>query len=96
MLSDTEIRENLTAQVHELEALQSVYPKELKLTDHGVVADINDFISDNSKTDLPCRLEYNIQIPDINVCFFIFFINHKLANKQIQSKTFFWSSLFLS
>ncbi|XP_017791111.1 PREDICTED: RWD domain-containing protein 2A [Habropoda laboriosa] len=56
-----EINENLTAQICELEALQSVYPKELVITDHGVLADINNFIK-NPMQELPQRLEYSIGI----------------------------------
>ncbi|XP_071874057.1 RWD domain-containing protein 2A [Bombus fervidus] len=57
-----EIKENLTAQVCELETLQSIYPKELTITDHGVLADINEFVK-NPMQELPQRLEYSIEIP---------------------------------
>ncbi|XP_068986315.1 RWD domain-containing protein 2A [Bombus flavifrons] len=57
-----EIKENLTAQVCELETLQSIYPKELRITDHGVLADINEFVK-NPMQELPRRLEYSIEIP---------------------------------
>lgn len=57
-----EIKENLTAQVCELETLQSIYPKELRITDHGVLADINEFVKDPMQ-ELPQRLEYSIEIP---------------------------------
>ncbi|CAK9818045.1 RWD domain-containing protein 2A [Anthophora quadrimaculata] len=53
--------ENLTAQIYELEMLQSVYPKELVITDHGILADINDFIK-NPMQELPQKLEYSIEI----------------------------------
>ncbi|XP_076758150.1 RWD domain-containing protein 2A [Xylocopa sonorina] len=61
MSTNEEISENFTAQICELEALQSVYPKELVITDHGVLADINEFIR-NPKQELPQRLEYAIEI----------------------------------
>lgn len=61
-----EIKVNLTAQVCELEMLQSIYPKELAITDHGVLADINEFIKD-PMLELPRRLEYTIEIPLNNV-----------------------------
>ncbi|XP_050493193.1 RWD domain-containing protein 2A isoform X3 [Bombus huntii] len=48
--------------VCELETLQSIYPKELRITDHGVLADINEFIK-NPMQELPRRLEYSIEIP---------------------------------
>ncbi|XP_060830348.1 RWD domain-containing protein 2A [Bombus pascuorum] len=57
-----EIKENLTAQVCELETLQSIYPKELTITNHGVLADINEFVK-NPMQELPQRLEYSIEIP---------------------------------
>lgn len=53
--------ENLTAQIFELEALQSVYPEELVITDHGVLADINKFI-ENPTREIPHRLEYSIKL----------------------------------
>lgn len=56
-----EISENLTAQVYELEALQSVYPKELVIGDHGVLAHINEFIK-NPMNEVPQKLEYSIEI----------------------------------
>lgn len=56
-----EIKENLTAQVCELETLHSIYPKELTITDHGVLADINEFVK-NPMQELPRRLEYTIEI----------------------------------
>lgn len=61
-----EIKENLTTQVCELETLQSIYPKELRITNHGVLADINEFIK-NPMQELPRRLEYSIEIPLDNV-----------------------------
>ncbi|XP_076220548.1 RWD domain-containing protein 2A isoform X2 [Nomia melanderi] len=57
-----EISENFMAQIYELEALQSVYPKELRITDHGVLADINNFIKSPTE-ELPQRLEYSIDLP---------------------------------
>lgn len=61
MTSNEDIVANLTAQIHELEVLQSVYPKELTIADHGILADINDFIkSGNGGT--PKRLEYTLGI----------------------------------
>ncbi|XP_076653292.1 RWD domain-containing protein 2A isoform X1 [Halictus rubicundus] len=62
MTTYEEIRENLAAQICELEALQSVYPKELHITDHGILADINEFIK-NSTEELPQQLEYSIDLP---------------------------------
>lgn len=56
-----ETSENLAAQVCELEALQSVYPKELAIADHGVLADINHFIN-NPMQQLPRRLEYSVEL----------------------------------
>ncbi|CAK9818078.1 RWD domain-containing protein 2A [Anthophora plagiata] len=56
-----EMNENLTTQIYELEMLQSVYPKELVITDHGVLADINEFIK-NPTQELPQKLEYSIEI----------------------------------
>ncbi|XP_066595621.1 RWD domain-containing protein 2A [Prorops nasuta] len=60
-----EIKENLTTQLLELEVLQSVYPKELIITDHGTLADINCFIERMSK-ELPQRLEYLLELPIAN------------------------------
>lgn len=57
------IKENLTTQIYELEALQSVYPKELVVADHGTLADINSFI-ESPQEDLPQRLEYTINISE--------------------------------
>lgn len=57
----TDVKENLMTQIFELEALQSVYPKELSVSDHGNLADINDFIAGNRK-EVPQRLEYEIEI----------------------------------
>ncbi|XP_008203423.1 RWD domain-containing protein 2A [Nasonia vitripennis] len=57
----TDAKENLMTQIFELEALQSVYPKELSISDHGNLADINDFIAGNRK-EIPQRLEYEIEI----------------------------------
>ena len=57
-----EIKENLTAQVCELETLESIYPKELRITERGVLADINEFVR-NPMQELPQRLEYSIKIP---------------------------------
>ncbi|KZC08873.1 RWD domain-containing protein 2A [Dufourea novaeangliae] len=61
MSTYNEILENLTAQICELEALQSVYPKELRIGDHGVLADINEFIK-NPSEELPQKLEYSIEL----------------------------------
>lgn len=61
MTTKVDIVENLTAQIQELEALQSVYPNELSITNHGILADINDFIKSNSE-ELPQRLEYSLKI----------------------------------
>lgn len=60
------IKENLTTQIYELEALQSVYPKELVVADHGTLADINSFI-ESPQEDLPQRLEYTINISENEV-----------------------------
>ncbi|XP_014469795.1 PREDICTED: RWD domain-containing protein 2A isoform X2 [Dinoponera quadriceps] len=57
-----EVTENLTAQVNELQALQSVYPTELTVADHGVLADINGYIECPDR-DPPRWLEYAIAIP---------------------------------
>lgn len=62
MSTPEEVTENLTAQVNELQALQSVYPTELVVADYGVLADINSYIECPSK-DLPRWLEYTIAIP---------------------------------
>lgn len=56
-----EVNENLAAQICEMEALQSVYPQELVIADHGVLADINDFIK-NPEQERPQRLEYSIEL----------------------------------
>ena len=56
-----EVNENLAAQICELEALQSVYPQELVIADHGVLADINDFIK-NPAQERPQRLEYSLEL----------------------------------
>lgn len=56
-----ELTENLAAQICELEALQSVYPQELVIADHGVLADINDFIK-NPAEERPQRLEYSLEL----------------------------------
>lgn len=56
-----EVSKNLTAQIYELEVLQSVYPRELVIADHGVLADINDFIN-RPIEELPQKLEYSIKI----------------------------------
>ncbi|XP_012224339.1 RWD domain-containing protein 2A [Linepithema humile] len=57
-----EVTENLTAQVNELQALQSVYPTELVVADYGVLADINEYI-EHPNRDPPRWLEYSIAIP---------------------------------
>lgn len=59
MMAD--IRETLEIQINELEALQSVYPKELTISNHGNVADINDFIAGNTNVK-PLQLKYEIEI----------------------------------
>ncbi|CAL1685474.1 unnamed protein product [Lasius platythorax] len=56
------VTENLTAQVNELQALQSVYPSELVVADYGVLADINEYI-ECSDREPPRWLEYAIAIP---------------------------------
>ena len=61
MSMDEEVNENLAAQICELEALQSVYPQELIIADHGVLADINDFIK-NPAQERPQRLEYSLEL----------------------------------
>lgn len=55
-------KENLTTQIYELEALQSVYPEELVIADQGILADINNFIE--FPQELPQRLEYSIKISE--------------------------------
>ena len=55
-------RENLSSQICELEALQSVYPTELSIADHGTLADINSFIS-GANREFPKKLEYTLKIP---------------------------------
>lgn len=67
-------RENLDSQVCELEALQSVYPKELTIVDHGNLADMNEYISGN-REELPQRLEYSIEITIPEVRFLVAIIN---------------------
>lgn len=57
-----EMTENLTAQVNELQALQSVYPNELVVADYGVLADINEYI-EHPDRESPRWLEYAIAIP---------------------------------
>lgn len=54
--------ESLTAQVNELQALQSVYPTELTVADHGVLADINEYIECPDR-EPPRWLEYAIAVP---------------------------------
>ena len=63
----TDTKENLATQIFELEALQSVYPKELSISDQGNLADINDYIAENH-TIIPQRLEYDIEISSPKVC----------------------------
>ncbi|KAI4502620.1 hypothetical protein M0802_002532 [Mischocyttarus mexicanus] len=58
-----DVKENLSAQIYELEALQSVYPEELVIADQGILADINNFIEIPQET-LPQRLEYSIKISE--------------------------------
>lgn len=60
------IREHMSIQIGELEALQSVFPDELTVTDHGNLADINEFIDEKHDT-LPQRLEYTIKISNSQV-----------------------------
>lgn len=55
------MNENLTVQVCELEALKSIYPKELIIADYGTLVDVNDFIK-NPAQELPRRLEYSIEL----------------------------------
>jgi len=62
MSTPKEMTENLTAQINELQALQSVYPTELVVADHGILADINAYI-ECSDQNLPRWLEYTIAIP---------------------------------
>lgn len=57
-----EIKENLLIQISELEVLQSIYPKELVVGNHGVLADINEFVR-NPMQEMPQRLEYSVEIP---------------------------------
>lgn len=66
MSTPREVAENLTAQVTELQALQSVYPSELAVTDHGVLADINGYI-EHPDGSPPRWLEYAIAIPSNGV-----------------------------
>lgn len=66
-MSEIEKRiENYQAQIAELEALQSIYPDELSIDDHGVVADINNYVS-GSCADIPPPMEYVVTIPDLKV-----------------------------
>ncbi|KAG5321267.1 RWD2A protein, partial [Pseudoatta argentina] len=67
MSTPEEMIENLTAQVNELQALQSVYPTELAVTDHGVLADINEYI-ECSDRESPRWLEYAIAVPLNSEC----------------------------
>lgn len=62
MSTPEEVTESLTAQVNELQALQSVYPTELTVADHGVLADINEYIECPDR-DPPRWLEYAIAVP---------------------------------
>lgn len=62
MSSPEEVIENLTAQVNELQALQSVYPTELAVADYGVLADINGYIECPGRNP-PRWLEYALAIP---------------------------------
>lgn len=63
---------NLETQIMEMEALQSVYPQELLISDHGNLADINDFVAGN-REEIPQRLEYEIKVSTEKVNFFFFF-----------------------
>ncbi|XP_012532714.1 RWD domain-containing protein 2A [Monomorium pharaonis] len=63
MFAPQEVTENLTAQVNELQALQSVYPTELTVADHGVLADINEYIEHPDDRNPPRWLEYAVAIP---------------------------------
>lgn len=62
MSTPEEMTENLSAQVNELQALQSVYPNELVVADYGVLADINEYIEHPNRKP-PRWLEYSIAIP---------------------------------
>ncbi|XP_077278381.1 RWD domain-containing protein 2A [Temnothorax americanus] len=62
MSTPAEMTETLTAQVSELQALQSVYPSELTVADYGVLADINEYIECPDR-DPPRWLEYAIAVP---------------------------------
>lgn len=62
MSASEEMMESLTAQVSELQALQSVYPAELTVADHGILADINEYIECPDR-DPPRWLEYAIVVP---------------------------------
>lgn len=62
MSTPEEVTGNLTAQVNELQALQSVYPNELVVADYGVLADINEYI-DRPNREPPRWLEYAVAIP---------------------------------
>ena len=85
-----ETRENLGVQISELEALQSVYPKELTIVDHGNLADINEYIS-NCRDDLPQRLEYSIQvtIPEVVNFSRIFILSSRLLISLIPILSLF-------
>ncbi|KYN06037.1 PREDICTED: RWD domain-containing protein 2A [Cyphomyrmex costatus] len=61
MSTPEEVIESLTAQVNELQALQSVYPTELTVMDHGVLADINKYI-EFPNHEPPRWLEYAIAV----------------------------------
>jgi len=60
----SDIKINLETQIIELEALQSVYPQELSVCNHGTLADINDYVAGNCEK-IPQRLEYEIKIPTL-------------------------------
>ncbi|XP_071554331.1 RWD domain-containing protein 2A-like [Temnothorax nylanderi] len=62
MSTPKEMTETLTAQVNELQALQSVYPSELTVADYGVLADITEYI-ERPDRDPPRWLEYAIAVP---------------------------------
>lgn len=66
MSAKVDARENLETQMFELEALQSVFPKELSIFDQGNLADINNFTS-GIQSKIPHRLEYEIEISTLKV-----------------------------
>lgn len=60
------IKECLQQQLMDLETLQSIYmeDKELEIHDHGVHADINEFVNSDSADVVPNRLDFTLNLFD--------------------------------